>query len=198
MIEVVALDVPRLAAWASLFDAASSACFCRYWHFTGTKNDWLARCAMAPEANRAEGEEAVVAGDPAAGGLVAMDGDRAVGWMKIAPRATLPKLRRLPVYRARDLGDDEGVFGIGCFLVDPAHRGRGVAHALLDAAPAHVRARGGRILEAYPRRTAEPMHPEEAWMGPEALFLAHGFARFQGSGGAADIEAYPVYRRAVI
>ena len=32
----------------------------------------------------------------------------AVGWMKLAPRALLPKLRRQGAYRPVDLGDDEG------------------------------------------------------------------------------------------
>jgi hypothetical protein len=35
--------------------------------------------------------------------------------MKLAPRAALPKLRKLPTYRSLDLGDDAGVFSIGCF-----------------------------------------------------------------------------------
>ena len=32
---------------SALFDAAGSPCFCRFWHFTGTNNEWLDRCANA-------------------------------------------------------------------------------------------------------------------------------------------------------
>ncbi len=194
MIRVVPLDASLGPAWAALFEASSSACYCRYWHFSGSKNDWLARCAMSSETSRDEQAAALGSGDPSASGLVALDGDRVVGWMKLAPRAAVPKLRRLPVYRARDLGDDAGVFSVGCFLVDPAFRARGVASALVAAAPDFVRARGGRVIEAYPRRTSEPMHPEEALMGPERLFVANGFTPHVG---ADDIDAYPVYRRLV-
>ena len=104
---------------------------------------------------------------------MALDGGLAVGWMKLAPRALLPKLRRQGVYRALDLGDDAGVWSIGCFLVHPDHRRHGVARALVEAAPEYVRAWGGRAVEAYPHRVPHPPHDEEAWMGPESLF---GFA----------------------
>ena len=194
MIEVVALDVAHLAAWDALFEVAGSGCFCRYWHFTGAKNDWLDRSANTPRQNFDDHAERVRAGDPAARGLLAMEGERAVGWMKLAPRDALPKLRGLPVYRALDLGPDDGVYVVGCLLVDPAHRGRGVARTLVLAAESHARAWGGRAIEAYPRCSGEDLHPEEAWMGPEALFGAAGFLPRKDP---AQMAAYPVYRKAL-
>jgi GNAT superfamily N-acetyltransferase len=204
VIRVVPLEASVFPQWAGLFERAASPCHCRYWHYTGTKNDWLARCAMTPEVNRAEHEAALAAGDPGASGLVALDGDAAVGWMKVTPRASVPKLRKLPVYRALDLGPDEGTFSIGCFLVDPAHRRRGVARALVHEVDAFVRARGGRAVEAYPRRAREPLHAEEAWMGPEHLFIEHGFVpvhddRLAGPvSGTSPTSAYPVYRKVLV
>ena len=128
-------------------------------------------------------------GDPAGRGLVAMEAGVALGWMKLAPRAVLPKLRRLSVYRPLDLGDDAGVYSVGCFLVRPDHRGRGVARALLAAADTHVLAWGGRAIEAYPRRAEGALHPEEAWMGPERLFIELGFSPL------VDVAPYPVLRK---
>jgi GNAT superfamily N-acetyltransferase len=194
-LRVESLGPENAGAWAELFARASSPCFCRWWHFEGKKNDWLARCASEPETNRAEAERAVRAGGDDALGLVALRESRAVGWMKVAPRASVAKLRGLPLYRGVDLGPDEGIWSIGCVLVDPAHRRRGVAEALLDAAPAFVRARGGLALEAYPRHAHDTeqarLHDEEAWMGPESLFTRRGFARVaEGS----TTEMYPVYR----
>ena len=160
------------------------------------KNDWLARCALEPEANRAEAEaRRARERDDEASGLVALRRTtRAVGWMKLAPRASLPKLRGLPIYRALDLGPDDGVWSIGCFLVDPQRRRRGVAAALLDAAPAFVVARGGRAIEGYPRHVHEAdrprLHDEEAWMGPESLFVA----RASRASPRGDAPMYPVPR----
>lgn len=191
MIRVTKLDAADGEAWAKLFGACSSACFCRYWHFEGNKNEWLDRCAHDADANRREQLLHVLAGNPCARGLIAWQGDLAVGWMKLTPRAALGKLTRLPVYRGLDAGADEGVFGIGCLLVLPDQRRRGVARALVLAADAHVRAWGGVAIEAYPRHAEGPLHDEEAWMGPEGIFREAGYEVDRGS------NPYPVYRKAL-
>ncbi|MDB5219132.1 MAG: Acetyltransferase [Myxococcaceae bacterium] len=179
----------HLAGFAKLFEAASSSCFCRYWHFTGTKNDWLDRCANRPEENLAEQTDAVVRGDVSASGLVALVDGAVVGWMKLAPRESVPKLTGLPVYR--QLVAEPGTWAIGCFVVDPAARRRGVARALVQGAEAHVAARGGLAIEAHPRRSTEPLHDEEAWQGPERVFVELGFTAIH------DVSPYPVYRKVV-
>ncbi len=184
------LGPANVDAWKALFDAAGSPCFCRYWHFAGAKNPWLERCAFTPEANAAEQTELVARDDVTARGLVAFaDDGTAIGWMKLAPRASVPKLRGLPVYKKLDLGSDDEVYSVGCFLVHPAHRKNDVARALLSAADAYVLAWGGLVIEGYPRRSSEPMNDEEAWMGPEVLFPECGFVVH------ADVGPYPVYRK---
>ena len=189
---VVPLGSTLLDAYAALFEACHSTCYCRFLHFTGAKNDWLARCATAPEQNRDEQAALVRAGDDAARGLLAMHDDAALGWMKLAPRARLTKLTTQGAYRALDLGDPDGVWAIGCMLVHPEHRGRGVARALVDAAASHVRVWGGRAVEGYPRRADYRLHDEEAHRGTEAMFRACGFTRVAGESPDAP---YPVYRR---
>jgi GNAT superfamily N-acetyltransferase len=189
VIRVLPLSETLVDAWSALFVAAHCPCYCRFWHFAGDKNAWLDRCANAKEENQREHALAVQRGDPDATGLVAMEGGEAVGWMKLVPRASVPKLRNQSVYRALDLGEDEGVWSIGCFLIHPAHRRRGVARALVRASFDFVRERGGRAVEAYPRRSGEPMHDEEAWLGPESVF-----SDFEIVAGEAP---YPVYRKAI-
>ena len=188
-IVVEPLAEKHLAGFAKLFEATSSSCFCRYWHFTGTKNDWLDRCANRPEENLAEQADAVARGDVSASGLVAIEDGAVVGWMKLAPRESLPKLTSLPVYR--QLVGEPGTWTIGCFVVDPSARRRGVARALVQNAETYVAAQGGRLIEAHPRRSTEPLHDEEAWQGPEQLFRELGFAVIH------DVSPYPVYRKVV-
>jgi GNAT superfamily N-acetyltransferase len=189
-LRVEPLAPAHLAAWAALFAESDSPCHCRYWHFEGDKNAWLERCFGAPEQNRAEQEALVRAGAPAAFGLVALTEEGAcVGWMKLAPRAVLPKLLRRGPYRALERTDAEGVWSVGCFLVHPAWRRKGVARALLAAAPEHARARGARVLEAYPRTSTEELRDDEAWTGPERLYQACGFSVAGGE------RPYPVLRR---
>lgn len=161
-------------AWLDLFRRAESPCFCRFWHFDGDKNAWLDRCANHPEVSENEAHF-----DHA---LVAIEENRIVGHMMIAPRASLPKLKRLPVYRSLVLGTDDGVWSIGCMLVDPEWRHRGVARALVEAAPAYVHSRGGRLLEAYPRQPIDRLRDDEVWMGPESLFHACGFSTVHQDG----------------
>ena len=181
---------PAIAgAWSALFAACGCACHCRYWHFAGNKNEWLARCFNEPEKNREEQLALVDAGAPEARGLVALEGDLALGWMKLAPRAVLGKLRRQGAYRSLDLGPDDGVYAIGCFLVHPEHRRRGVARTLVSQADEHVRAWAGRAIEAYPHRPGYAPRDEEAWMGPERIFVDHGYAAVHDDG------PYPVYRK---
>ena len=195
MLEVTSAGPAHFERLAALFEACACNCFCRYWHFGGSKNDWLARTALSPEENRDEMKAALMADDDTARGLIAIDNAAEnkpiVGWMKLAPRAAVPKLRNLPVYRAHDLGDDAHVFSIGCFLVHPEHRKRGVAAALLAGAGDLARALGGVAVEAYPH-AVDPvtfgLNDEQAWMGPATMFERAGFVKVAGE------MPYPVLR----
>jgi len=187
-LRVTKLTSELAPSWGLLFGVCASSCFCRYWHFEGTKNEWLARLAFAPETNEAEQRARLAEGDPSARGLVAVEGEVVVGWLKLSPRATVPKLRRLPVYRALDLGPDEGVLSIGCLLVHPSYRRRGVARALVRHALVVAKETGAHAVEAYPHKRDEELRDEELWMGPLALFEEAGFRALEGN------AAYPVLR----
>jgi GNAT superfamily N-acetyltransferase len=198
------LDACVAAAWGGLFPRCGSPCYCHYWHFEGKKNDWLERCALRPEENRDAQLALVRSGAPEARGLVAMDDavepGEAIGWMKLAPRARLPKLRLQGAYRPLDLGSDDGIWSIGCLLVRPDRRHHGVARALIDAATRHAMAWGrpespARAIEAYPRGDTPGrgrLHDEEAWVGTQELFESCGFVRIAGE------PAYPVMRKTLL
>ena len=50
-LRVEPLGTSNADAWVALFDACGCACFCRYWHFPGPKNAWLARSSEAVPVN---------------------------------------------------------------------------------------------------------------------------------------------------
>lgn len=187
--KITPLTVDLTPAWARLFEACHCPCYCRYWTFEGDKNAWLARCAEEPWKNRDEQIAQWSAGDPAALGLVAVDDAGEVqGWLSLAARSARPKLRRLPVYRSLDLGADAGVLSIGCLLVRPEHRRHGLAASLVAEALAFAAQSGATAVEAYPHRTSEPQHDEQAWRGTERMYLRLGFVAVAGDG------PYPVLR----
>ena len=76
---VAAVTAAHLAGLRALFDESWNSCFCRFWHFKGTKNEWLDRCANRPEENLRELEQAIREGRDDGGGVVALEGDRVVG-----------------------------------------------------------------------------------------------------------------------
>ena len=188
---IAELDPDTAPTWTALFDACGCTCFCRWWHFTGTKNEWLARAVDEPGRSRDEQVALISRRAPESHGLVALEGDLAVGWMKLSPRSTLAKLLSQGPYRSLALGRDEETWSIGCLLVHPAHRRQGIARHLISAACPWVAQRGGRAVEAYPRRAEGPIHDEEAWMGTAALFASCGFVQVAGEG------PYPVMRRSI-
>lgn len=179
------------AALEGLFAAAGSPCFCRFWHFEGTNNAWLERCALRPEESRAELESALQAGTDDARGVVAIDGAELVGWLKVAPATAMKKAYDRRLYRGLPCfdGDREGVYTIGCALIHPAHRHRGVATALVGGAIRIAKTWGARALEAFPRRPKEPVSDEELWTGPMKIYEANGFVE------VSTFEPYPVLRR---
>ncbi|MBL8741209.1 MAG: GNAT family N-acetyltransferase, partial [Myxococcales bacterium] len=181
-------DGPLLS---ELFDACDCRCFCRYWHFEGDKNDWLARCFGDVGANQRELLERIEEGHDEALGVVAIEDDAIVGWLKLAPRTSVAKAYDQRLYRGLRALDTarEGVFFLGCALVRPSARKQGVAKALVAAAVKLGRARGARYLEAFPRRPTEPVRDEELWTIPVGALEANGFRPVAGE------DPYPVLQR---
>ena len=107
-------------------------------------------------------------------GLVAFDGDRAVGWVSVGPRSDYERIVRS---RVIPTVDDRPVWSVVCFAVSKAARGQGVARALLDGAVEWARKRGAEAVEAYPVRIgdAEAIQPDAAFTGTLPMFEHAGF-----------------------
>jgi GNAT superfamily N-acetyltransferase len=178
---------------AALFERSASPCFCRWWHFEGDKNAWLDRCYNAPADSRAELIAAVESGSPEARGVVAVEATgRILGWMKLTDASAVPKLYEQRLYRGLPCfsGPRDGVFTVGCFLVDDSVRHEGIAGGLLGAGLSLAKSLGARAVEAFPRR-ADILAAEEMWTGPFEIFERAGFSVVN------DFAPYPVLRRSI-
>ncbi len=172
----------------ALFDRAGVSCHCRYWHFEGTKNDWLERCAFSSSKNADELAAALRTKNRSEGtALLALEGEVVRGWAKLFPKDAAHKLLRQGPYKSYCHTYTSDVWCIGCVLVDPQSRHRGIARALTLGLPAAGQALGAIALEAYPRVGHGPVADEELWMGIAAHLEDAGFAAIAGE------SPYPVY-----
>ena len=187
-LKVASLGAEHHQGLLSLMRAASAGCFCRFWHFTGDDNAWQARCNRDADTNRAELEEAL--GHAEARGVVALIDGEVVGWLKLAPASSMEKIRTRRLYRTLPCFQTPrgGVYVVGCMLVRPDARRRGVGRALIAASVEAVRAWGGRALEAMPRVASSATRDDELWTGPLQPFLEAGFVQVDGP------DPYPVLR----
>lgn len=101
-------------------------------------------------------------------GYLACSGGSPVGWCNAAPRYLLRALDDEPTPDAEQVG------AIICFIVEPGHRGCGVARKLLEAACDGLRQQGLRIAEANPRTAGTSA--AENHFGPLSLYLSAGFS----------------------
>lgn len=141
-------------------------CYCQFWRLRAKDFSAL----KVPQLRERLHDQATSDQSP---GLVAFDGDRAVGWVSLGPRSSFERIVRSKVIPTID---DRPVWSIVCFAVSESARGRGVARALLDAAVEHARSHGAEALEAYPvRLDAEAIDAEAAFTGTLPMFERAGF-----------------------
>ena len=163
---VTPLTLERWPALENLFGraGASNGCWCMYWRIGPRYRD-------RPRAENQRDLQQLV-GSEQSPGLLAFDGDLAVGWCELAPRTELAWLGH-----SRYLGpvDNLPVWSLPCFYVRRTHRGQGVMDALIEAALGVAGAGGAPALEAYPVDTAVPAHTTNLFPGVASAFARHGF-----------------------
>ena len=151
--------------WPALRDlfgekGACGGCWCMYWRIG---NEYRRR---SQEANRADLLEVVIKGPPP--GLIAFDGELAVAWCQLTPRALLPWLDR-----AWQRIDDLPVWSISCFYIRKGYRRQGITSALIQKAIEITRKAGVPSLEAYPLNA--DLSPSATGTGYVSTFLRAGF-----------------------
>jgi GNAT superfamily N-acetyltransferase len=167
--------------WPALEDlfadsAICQRCWCMYWRIGPAYR------RRRSQDNRAAFRSVVTDGPPP--GLVALDGELAVGWCQLGPRASLPQLAR--EWRLRTV-DEQPVWSISCFYVRKSHRRRGVNAALIAAALEAARRAKAPALEAYP--FDRELSPSSTSTGFASTFARAGFQIV-----ARHIPARPIMR----
>lgn len=189
-LEILPLTSARFEDLAVLFEEGGDPkwCWCAYFRFRG--RDWT----NATAADNRAALETLTQRDLAPG-LVAYQGDRAVGWVSLGPREDY---ERLAYSKALAPVDDTPVWSIVCFVVSRHARGRGIAGAMLDAAVAFARDHGATMLEAYPVDTGGGRVPSATvYHGTLAMFERAGFEVVERRQWNATSPVRPIVRRAL-
>jgi len=153
--------------WPALEDlfgdnGACNGCWCMYWRIGKAYG-------KRPRAkNKRAFHEIVKKGPPP--GLLAFDGDLAVGWCQLTPRDVLPWLDR--AWRLRRV-DDVPVWSISCFYIRKGYRRQGVTAALIAAALKTAKSADAPALEAYPLDAT--LTNSSSWTGHASTFARAGF-----------------------
>jgi GNAT superfamily N-acetyltransferase len=153
--------------WPDLEDlfgekGACNGCWCMYCRIGSAYRKQPA------DKNKAAFRAIVKRGPPP--GLLAFDGDRAVGWCQVTPRDELPALDRS--WRLKRV-DDVPVWALSCFYVRIGYRRKGVTKALISAALKVAKRSKAPALEAYPFDAA--VSPSTSSTGYAATFARAGF-----------------------
>jgi GNAT superfamily N-acetyltransferase len=162
-------------------NGANAGCWCMFWRleramFKKTKGD----------GNRQILKQIVEAGEQP--GILAYDGEHAVGWCGVAPREKLVALENSRILKRVD---DQPVWSITCFFVNKEVRGKGIMESLIKAAVTHARSKGTQIVEAYPIDMQSPkllgqtFNSYSGYMGVASVFRSLGFEEV---GRASDTQ----------
>ncbi|MGH6934053.1 MAG: GNAT family N-acetyltransferase [Dongiaceae bacterium] len=178
------------ARWADLVGlfgperGAYFGCWCMFWRVTRAEFEKLGKTGR-----KAAFRKLVRAGKPP--GILAYDGGKPVGWCAIAPRAATPTLDRSPICKPVD---DQPVWSITCFYIDPTARRQGIMSELIEAATVHAKRHGATTLEAYPRDGQGGKVSEmSAYIGVLKPFIDNGFEMV-----ARRKPSRPVVRRQIM
>ena len=120
------------------------------------------------EKNKVAFREVVKRGPPP--GLLAFDGDVAVGWCQLTPRDALPWLDR--TWRLKRV-DDVPVWSLSCLYVRKGYRRQRVTSALIAAALQAAKRAKAPALEAYPLDAEQT--PSASGTGYALTFARAGF-----------------------
>jgi GNAT superfamily N-acetyltransferase len=144
----------------------ANVCWCLTYRIPSKENRALVGSARAERVRQLLGQGPI--------GVLAYADDEVVGWAGVAPRADTAFARSRTIPRI----DDLDVWSVWCIRVRPGHRGRGIAHRLLEGAIDFARDRGAPALEGYPvDNQGQKVDLTMAYVGTRGLFERAGFTK---------------------
>lgn len=115
-------------------------------------------------------------------GLLAYRAGVPVGWCAVGPREWYRRMTN-PRARTYKAVDDQPSWVVNCFYIDKAHRGSGVASALLAGAIDHAKRAGATLLEGYPEaRDFRSVGASSMFVGTSGMFEREGFVEITRRG----------------
>lgn len=169
-------------------NGAYSGCWCMY--HRQTSNEFQSKVG---ERNRAEMKALVE--KRRVPGLIAYVEREPAGWVSVAPRTEFGRVERSPLSKHLDpAATSEGTWSITCFFIHRAHRGKGIASALVKSAVDHAVGKGARIVEGYPFDPAyrDKWSSAEAYIGTVDMFSAAGFQEVERRKPGRPLMRYQV------
>jgi GNAT superfamily N-acetyltransferase len=149
---------------------ACAGCWCMWWRLTRGEFQ-----KNAGAGNRLAFKKLVDGG--AAPGVLAYDAGRPVGWCAVQPKEAYASLARSRTKTIDANSTPTGpAWSVTCFFIAKDYRGRGLSLALLNAAVAHARRQGARLIEGYPIDTDKRAMDFSSFMGTAQVFAKAGFA----------------------
>lgn len=141
---------------------ASNGCWCQYW-------------LLGPGYHRRDRvlnqEDLAAQTRSGNAGLMAYDGDGAVGWARFTPRTALTYLTDR--FSGHEFPQD-GAWALSCFYVAPGARGRGVTESIVRHATGWSDQHGTPV-EGYPIDPAVARATRNRFSGVLPVFLRAGF-----------------------
>lgn len=163
-------------------NGACDGCWCMYWKLRGREFD-EARGDDARQLQKSIVDSKTIPG------LLAYTDGMPIGWVAVEPRSAYPRLEHSRVLKPID---DAEVWSVTCFFVAKEFRRKGVTVELLKAVIAHVKKKGGKVVEGYPSEVHSAMPASLIYTGTASAFQQAGFEEVARNSATRPIFRYMI------
>ncbi len=186
--KIFRLTTSRITDWLAFFDhrafcdnPALQTCYCTYFY---SPKQPIADFPH-PKTNREYALQLMHAG-LLRGYLVYDEEKKVIGWCSVNQKQAFFKIPAVcsnsTLYTA-----ENSVLAIMCFVIDPAHRGKGITTKLVSRIIRDAKKSGITTIEAYPKKKART--PVGAFHGGYSMYKKLGFVDGESDSGAVVFYA---------